>query len=258
MSETDLSIVLTPLQLAALLEGETIDEDSSLNNRLWGVFNAVFGAAEMIGGAALFLIPEPTTVTKIGGGALALHGADTAQTGIYQIVTGKTRVTLTAKGAEVAASLAGADSETARNVGFAVDITVPLAAGFVGVLRAVAIRNGRLFLNAAEKAGGHTIARHISLSDEALLARLGKDNRISAVSSFRSLDDAAAAVSACLRANRDSIKTWTRTANAGSTKTFEFNLGKTIGRRVTRLTKTPQDSSSVKIVLKMEKSNNRL
>jgi hypothetical protein len=47
----------------------------------------VGGALELVGAAALILTPEPTTITKIAGGALAIHGADTTSSAIVQIAT---------------------------------------------------------------------------------------------------------------------------------------------------------------------------
>ena len=50
-----LEIVLTPLQFAAVLEGDSIEESSSWSNRFWGAATVVGGAVEMVGGAALLL-----------------------------------------------------------------------------------------------------------------------------------------------------------------------------------------------------------
>lgn len=117
------------------------------------------GAAELVGAGALLLVPEPTMVTKLAGGALALHGSDVVSAGMVQIATGSTRATLTAQGVTAAAETLGASSTSATRLGAAVDIAVPLAAGFVGALRALAVRRGVLSLAAEETAGGHTIAR---------------------------------------------------------------------------------------------------
>ena len=84
---------------------------------------------ELVGAAALLLTPEPTLVTKVAGGALAVHGSDTTSTGIVQVITGRTRTTLTSQAAAAAAEALGADPKTAKTVGFAVDLAVPVAAG---------------------------------------------------------------------------------------------------------------------------------
>ncbi len=62
-----LQVVLTPVQLAALLEGEDFEGEGTLSNRLWGAAALAGGAIELIGAAALLLTPEPTMVTKIAG-----------------------------------------------------------------------------------------------------------------------------------------------------------------------------------------------
>ncbi len=65
-----LEIALTPIQLAAILEGETLEESDCLTNRIWGAVTLAASAVELIGATVLMLTPEPTTVTKIAGGAL--------------------------------------------------------------------------------------------------------------------------------------------------------------------------------------------
>src|SRR5688572_31378615 len=109
---------------------------------------------ELIGAAALFLAPEPTTVTKIAGGVLAVHGADTASAGLAQVVSCQTRTTLTSQAVTAAAKALGADPATAAHVALAVEVAVPMAAGFVGAARAVAIRRGAVSLAAEETLGG--------------------------------------------------------------------------------------------------------
>jgi hypothetical protein len=86
VTEDGLEVVLSPLQLAAVLENDSVEESSSMANRFWGAATLVGGAIEMVGAAALILTPEPTMVTKIAGGALAVHGADTTSTGLAGFV----------------------------------------------------------------------------------------------------------------------------------------------------------------------------
>ncbi len=125
-----LEIILTPIQLSAIIENETIEESSSLSNRLWGAATLAGGAIELVGAGVLFLTPEPTTITKIAGGALGTHGLDTASTGIMQIVSGRTRTTMTSQAVAAAAEALGADPNTAATVGMAIDIAVFIDRGF--------------------------------------------------------------------------------------------------------------------------------
>jgi hypothetical protein len=115
-SQEGLQIVLTPLQLAAILDNESVEQSSALSNRIWGAVSLVGGAVELVGAAGLLLVPEPTTVTKIAGGALAVHGSDTAGTALVQIVTGRSRITMISQAAAAAAEALGATPDQARTV----------------------------------------------------------------------------------------------------------------------------------------------
>jgi hypothetical protein len=257
-TEDGLQIVLSPLQLSAVLQNESIEQSSALTNRFWGGASIVIGAMEMQGAAALLLVPEPTLVTKVGGGALALHGSDTAAAGWVQLITGRTRTTLTAQAASAAARALGADPDAASAVGMAVDLAVPAAAGFAGVARAIAIRRGAVSLAAEEAAGGHTILKHVGRTEEELRARLLKEPKIPAASTFSSLRQAEKVVSDALRANKADIQEWARTAPLGRTKVLTFETGRIIGGGVVRGTTRMQSMTKVEIVLRKALSQNRI
>ena len=70
-----------------------------------------FGAA-MIGGA-LIVAPEPTMLTKVGGGALAAVGIDNYLAGMNTLLYGKPQQTVTSAAVEGLALEAGADALTA-------------------------------------------------------------------------------------------------------------------------------------------------
>lgn len=256
--EEGLEIVLSPLQFAAVLENDTIEESSSWNNRFWGAATVVGGALEMVGGAALLLTPEPTTVTKIAGSTLAVHGVDTTSAGIMQVVSGQTRTTLTSQAVAAAAQVLGADPQTANNVAFAVDIAVPLIAGFAGAARAIAIRRGAISLAAEEAAGGHTIARHVGRTEAQLRSRLAQQPGIPAASTFRTLQEAEAAVAAALRTNKEAIKAWAKSANPGQTKAFTYEAGRVIGQGVVRSTGQMTDMSKMVVVVRKVIEKNRV
>lgn len=258
MEEEGLSIVLTPLQFAAILENESIEESSSLTNRFWGAATVVGGALEMAGGAVLLLTPEPTTITKIAGGTLAVHGADTTATGIMQVISGRTYTTLTSQAVAAAAEALGADPQTAGNVGFAVDIAVPLIAGFAGAARAIAIRRGVVSLAAEETAGGHTIARHVGRTEAVLRARLAAQPGIPAASTFKTLESAGVTVAQALRANKEAIKVWAKTAAVGQTKAFPYEAGRVIGQGVVRSTGKMTDMTKMVVVVRKVIAENRV
>lgn len=258
MEEDGLEIVLTPLQFAAILENDSIEESSNWTNRFWGAATVVGGALEIAGGAVLLLTPEPTTITKIAGGALAVHGADTASTGVMQVISGRTYTTLTSQAVAAAAEALGADPQTAGNVGFAVDVAVPLIAGFAGAARAIAIRRGAISLAAEEAAGGHTIARHVGRTEAQLRARLAQQPNIPAASTFKTLQEAERAVAAALRANKDAIKVWAKTANPGQTKAFAYDAGRVIGQGVVRSTGQMTNMTKMVVVVRKVITENRV
>jgi hypothetical protein len=118
--EDGVEMVLTPVQMAAIFENGTIESEGTLGNRLWGGLSIIGGALEMVGAGVLLLTPEPTTATKVGGGALGLHGLDTAGAGIRQVISGKSESSYTAEGAKAAAIALGADEKTAGQIGMSV------------------------------------------------------------------------------------------------------------------------------------------
>jgi len=246
------------MQLAAILANDSIEESHSLTNRFWGAATVVGGALELIGATALLLVPEPTTITKVAGGALAIHGSDTTSTGIVQVITGRSRTTLTSQAAAAAAEALGVDPAAAQTVGMAVDIAVPLAAGFVGAARAIAIRRGAVCLASEEAAGGHTLARHVGRTEEQLRARLASQPRIPAASTFGTLREAERVVAETLRANKNAIEQWAKLAPIGDQKVFTYAAGRVIGLGVIRSTNQIQNMSKVVIVLRKVVAQNRV
>ena len=91
-------IVLSSVQLAAILERESLSQTEMLSNRFWGGLRAVGGVLELIGAGALCVVPEPTMASKVGCFIFGLHGSDTVTAGAKQIWTGHDTQTLTHKG----------------------------------------------------------------------------------------------------------------------------------------------------------------
>ena len=253
-----LEVALTPIQLAAILENESVEQADSLSNRLWGAATLAGGAIELAGAALLLLAPEPTMVTKIAGGTLGAHGLDTASAGVMQIVSGRTRTTMTSAAATSAAEALGADPQTAARVGIAIDIAVPLIAGFAGAARAIAIRRGAVSLAAEEAAGGHTIARHVALTESQLRARLAAQPAIGSASTFRNLADAERCIAEALRANRSIIREWAKTATAGQSKAISHSAGRIVGQGVVRSTGRLENMTNVVVVVRKIQDQNRV
>lgn len=112
-SGAGVDIILTPLQLAAVLDQESLSTESATSNRWWGAVSVLAGALELVGAGALLAVPEPTLVTKAAGGALGAHGIDTASTGVKQVLSGRSESTLTAQSMQAAAEGLGVDPKTA-------------------------------------------------------------------------------------------------------------------------------------------------
>lgn len=218
-----LTVVLSPVQLAAVLSGQEITEGETRSSRLWGGLKVLGGSLEMVAAAALVLTPEPTMVTKAGGVVLGAHGSDTINTGLWELWTGRPQQTLTETAAAALAVSLGADPDTASRFATAVDIAVPLAVSLsVGAARAMAVRSaGRVSLVEHEAVvgsrvgGGHTIARHVGKTEAQLRARLVAEPQLPVASSFRTLETAERVLYQGLRANRGAIEAWARTPRPG-------------------------------------------
>lgn len=216
----EMQIVLTPLQLAAVLSDGTL-EQPSFANRAWGVAGAIVGAIEVVGGGALFVMPEPTFATKIGGGALAVHGVDTVQSNARQVWTGLTTDTVTSDATSALALKLGVDRQTAERIGDGVDIVVPIAiSGGFAAARVIRVRNGFFNIVPDEIVGGHTIRKHIYKSEELLRLRLAAEPRIPAASAFGSLVEAELAISTAMRAQRAQVTAWLQVAKVGDKRAF--------------------------------------
>jgi hypothetical protein len=264
MAEESLVVVLTPVQLAAVISGQNISESETSSNRLWGGLTLLGGALEMVGAGALWLAPEPTMLTKAGGTVLGAHGADTISSGFWQLWTGQRQRTLTDQAAESLALRLGASADTAGKIGAGIDIAVPLVVSLgIGAARVAAIRAGRISLieheaAAGSRLGGHTLAKHVGQSEAALRARLARELRIPAASTFKSLDVAERTLYSALKSNRAAIETWARTAAPGRTKAFQYTASEVVGHGVVRATNLLTQTKKIDFVLKMEAYNGKL
>ncbi len=259
-----LTIVLTPAQLAAAISGGTLEAGATNWNRALGGVRLLFGGLEALGAGALLLVPEPTMVTKVGGAALGAHGLDTIQTGARQVWTGRDTRTLTSDGSAALARSLGVDQETARQIGEGIDVAVPVALSLgLAAARIVAVRSGRVVLAQHEAAtlrgvGGHTIARHVGLTDAQLAARLAS-SRIRAASTFVTLAEAEAAVSTVMRVNRVAIANWARSAAVGVKTPFAAAAPQGgVGRVLLRGATTSVPGRTITMVLKKEAFRGKL
>ena len=90
---------------------------------------------------------------------------------------------MTAAGVRATAEALSVDPETARKIGMGADIGVPLIAGGIGVLRALAVRRGVVSLEAEKAFGGH-VADHVGKTEAELLARFSANPALPASTTF--------------------------------------------------------------------------
>jgi hypothetical protein len=254
-----LRIVLSPVQLAAVLEGEHLSAHEIFVNRMWGGARLAGGVLEILAGAGLLLTPEPTMLTKAGGGVLVGHGSDTTIAGGRQLWSGEPTKDLTQVAGEAAARSFGASEKNAEWIGTGVDVGVPLVVvTSVAAARILAIRAGRFSLAAEEAAGGHTILKHVGQTEAQLRTRLLAESRIPAASSFSSLRTAEEAVSDGLKANVTQIRAWASAANNLKPLVLDFDAGSKVGYGVVRATGAMTDMQGVRIVLRMTRQAGKL
>ncbi|MGF6956008.1 hypothetical protein QFZ97_001873 [Paraburkholderia youngii] len=186
-------VVLSAPQLAAVLTRGSISQTEMLSNRLWGGLQVAAGVAEMVGAAALCVLPEPTMASKAGCVVFGVHGSDTAAAGLRQMLTGEDTATLTQRSATRLAGTLKARPELANRIGVSLDIAVPF--GLIGSIKAARVTRivmGRIRLDAHEaevgnRIGGHTILKHVGRTEAQLRERLRLESERRVVSSFRDL-----------------------------------------------------------------------
>ncbi|QND52569.1 hypothetical protein HB779_12145 [Phyllobacterium sp. 628] len=264
-ADVGITIILSAVQMAAVIERETIEQDGTIGNRLIGGLRILGCVVEATGAAALFAAPEPTMVTKVGGGLLLAYAADQGSTGLRQVWTGRDERSLLSSGASSLARQMGASPSTADNVGMAAEIVVPLGtAALVGALRASAVRAGRISLAQHEAAagsrlGGHTIDLHVGKTEGFLRQRIidtaTRRNAPAAISSFTDFATAETHISRALQVNKQIIANWATTASPGAKMVLNFNAGTTVGRGVVRATGQYVPMSGMRVVLKKETYN---
>jgi hypothetical protein len=191
-TDDSVRVSLTPIQLAAVLNGCSIQGSARLIDYVFGAATLAGGALELVGAAGLALIPEPTMATKAGAFIVGVHGIDTVHVGARELWSGRPITGFTAAATSRAAESPGLSARNAQVVGAIVDTLVPLVAATAAVaMRALVIRNGTIEL--IEHEGpllGHTIEHHVERSESQLLERLTNQPKIAAASTFRSLEEA--------------------------------------------------------------------
>ncbi len=256
--QSSISVVLTPVQLAAILKGDSISSESTLSNRLWGGLTLVAGVAEMVGGAALCAVPEPTGATKVGCVVLGGHGIDTASTGLQEVWTGREIRTLTDRGFAELAGRLGATPGSGQALGLAAEVGVPV--GFAGAIKAARVSSivaGRISLSRHEAVvtggiGGHTLAKHVGKTKEFLEARLRANPKLAAASTFHSVADAEHAINTLMRRETARVETWASLTSGSKKLTLYGTVAGDIGFVLNRGAKEVVRGTELVIVLKRQ------
>lgn len=260
MEESGMSVVMSPVQLAAVLSDKSVTEAETLSNRLLGGLGVLLGAVEMAGATTLCIAPEPTGLTKAGCVVVGAHSLDAVQSAARQAITGQDTRSATYQLAVLAAKELGADENTALNIGMTVDIAVPLGfAAAIGAARVAAIKAGRIKLIQHEsvtglKPGGHTIANHVGKTDNELLARFEQNKRLIMSSTFKNLNVAESVISRAIYYNRTNIKSL---LGGGRRLTIVYPAGQEIGYGFSRGSTQRISMRSVRIVIELKEYNGK-
>lgn len=264
MSQADqdgVRVVLSPVQMAAVLAGESLSQEATLSNRLWGGLTVVGGVLEMVGAAALCVMPEPTMASKAGCVVFGVHGSDTAAAGIKQVWTGQDTRTLVQQGTTKLAETMRVAPDMAHNIGLSLDIAVPFGlSGMLGAVRATSIRMGRINLAMHERVGrtgpgGHTLEKHVGKTEAELRARLAAEPSRLRVSSFTNQRVAEWAISEVMRANAAYIANWVRSSSSNRLPPLRKNLGRSVGVVLVRGAQRPVSGQTAVVLLKRERYN---
>jgi hypothetical protein len=97
----------------------------------------------------------------------------------------------------------------------------------------------------------------VGKTEAELRARLAAERDLRAASSFTTLGSAERAISRGLSTNTLRIQTWAKNAPLGRTLIIEYDAGSIVGQTMLRLTNQLQQTSRIRIVLKMQTYNNK-
>jgi hypothetical protein len=254
-------VVLSAPQLAAVLSRQSISHTEMLSNRLWGGLQVVGGVLEMVGAAALCVLPEPTMASKAGCVVFGVHGSDTASAGLRQIWTGRDTATLIQQGTTKLAEAMKASPDMANNIGLSVDMIVPFGfAGSIKAARVASVTMGRINLQMHEAKtlrgiGGHTILKHVGRTEAQLRERLRLEPKREVVSSFVNIERAEWAISEVMRSNAARIQAWTQSSIRRVPLDLVTTIPGEIGYGITRETGRLTSMNRVIVILKYQTHN---
>ena len=110
----------------------------------------------------------------------------------------------------------------------------------------------RYDLGRDEGLGGHTLERHIGLSDAQLEERLRRERHITAASTWTDRATAETTVAETLRAERGRIESWMRRGARRANLALHYDAGRVIGRSLHRGESRVVDCTRAVIVLRAD------
>ncbi|MEB6561178.1 hypothetical protein MXL17_10090 [Klebsiella aerogenes] len=250
-----LYIVMSPVQLAAVMSDKTVTEAETLQNRLLGGLDVAMSTVELAGATILCAAPDPTMLTKAACVFVGAHGLDSLHASIDQIITGRDTRTAAYQLAVETARQFGADEKTAMSIGLTVDIAAPAAFGLaLGAARVAYVRAGNFRIIEHEavrpvKIGGHTLSKHVSISEKELLERLALSPQMRSVSSFYSVQHAEKAISSALKANKLKVVYWANSGAGSRPLELTYKTGSAIGYGFRQGLNVKETSYTVRVVL---------
>lgn len=108
-------------------------------------------------------------------------------------------------------------------------------------------------LSRDERRGGHTLSRHVGLTDAELRERLRRDTRISAASTYTDRATAERAVGAALVKSRKRVESWAVREGSRANLVVEWpGDGTVLGRSLKRGAKAPVPCTRAVVVLRWD------
>ena len=264
--EGEFSVVISQVQMAAILERESLSATEIATNRIFGGLRIVGGIIELGGAGVLCAIPEPTMITKVGCAAMGIHAADQLAAGSAQLLTGLTVDSYAYKSGQAMANGLGASAQVGQGMGLAMEFAVPLSvANLYNAFRVSSIRAGRMTLNVSERplhapkslGGGHAYSVHVDKPLEFLQKRALKMPGAESISTFGNAEKAEWAVSQVLQRNKLKVIFMSKVKMRSSVYTLEADLGQIVGWGIRpRSPATVIEMTKVRVVIKYAEFNN--
>lgn len=105
-------------------------------------------------------------------------------------------------------------------------------------------------LEAHERAGGHTLEKHVGRTAEDLSNRLAREPHLRSASTFLDRASAESSIAQTLDANKDAIDSWLRAGGRGRDSAFTASFRDAVGTVLRRGASEPIPSSTVRVVLR--------